>query len=308
MAKEVKNSYKIKNNEGGRLQEQGLASFYFNNTFGAIKSLGITSVRDISNKKSDMPSARFLNTLVDTREWLEYKALHYAKKNQKFGKLETLLRNDPLSKDAARYQWHGLFQPEDQDSEEHYQYVAFSVVWQDEKITKFKELVENYWKQQQSQPKESEEPTQPTRAKKILFYLGKRAVDLFLFGLVAVPVGYSVYHGYIKPDIKTEIKDSIPYIPTPNDIVDTLSEKVYPDIEEIIKKNNDLSNERIDKIIDENIDRAIDRLAEKIPWIEDSKEQLRSKIKEKIDEKYKQQEKKQESNPEEQPHNKEEGF
>lgn len=296
MGKEVKNSYKIEENEGGRLQDQGLASFYFNNTFGAIKSLGITSVRDVPHNHSDMPSARFLNTLVDTREWLEYKAINYAKKNQKFGKLETLLRNDPLSKDAARYQWHGLFPPEDKNAEEHYQYTAFSVVWQNEKITKFKELVETYWRQQQPQPKKSPEPAQPTRTKKILFYFGKRAVDLFLFGLVAVPVGYSVYHSYIKPDIKKDIKSSIPYIPTPNDIVDTLSEKVYPDIEEIVQKNNNLSNERIDKIIDENIDRAIDRFAEQIPWIKNSREQLRSKIKEKIDEKYKQQEKDQEQN------------
>lgn len=214
MKKEAKDiSYNITKNDTDRLQEQGLTASYFNNTLGAIKSLGITSVYDPVHGYSDKADCHFLNALIKTRHWLTGLAEAYAKEHTQFNGLEAMLQDDPLSRDAVTHHWSGLFPPAEKDSQEHYQYTAFSVVWQYEKTAKFMGLVENYWNKKQS------EPAPPGLVKRTLYYLGRRVLDTAVIALVLAPPIYVVSKYLVvpqtanylietvRPEIRTELAD-----------------------------------------------------------------------------------------------------
>ncbi|MCK4589973.1 MAG: hypothetical protein KAT77_06015 [Nanoarchaeota archaeon] len=208
MTKEVKNSYDIDKEAQRSVVEQGLTISYFTNTLGAIKSLGITSVRDVPHDHSDMPNYHFLNTLINTKNWLNEMAEAYAKENTQLNGLEALLQGDPLTKAAIQYRWDGLFQPEDEDSQEHYQHLAFSVVWQHEKTTKFRELVEKYWSETK-QKQQPSEPAQPGFLKRTLHYLGRRALDTAVITMLLAPPIYVVSKYLVIPQAASYLIETV---------------------------------------------------------------------------------------------------
>lgn len=205
MKKGVKNSYDLDTEAQKSVVEQGLTISYFNNTLGAIKNLGITSVRDVPHDKSDLPSTHLLNALLETKYWLNNLAESYAKENTQFTGLESMLQDDPLSKAAATYHWNGLFPSADKDSPEHYQYTAFSVVWQYEKTAKFMELVKNHWNEKKSKPA----PAQPGLIKRTFNYLGRRVLDTAVIALVLAPPIYAVSKYVVVPQTANYLIETV---------------------------------------------------------------------------------------------------
>ncbi|VVB81820.1 Uncharacterised protein [uncultured archaeon] len=208
-----------------------------------LRGLGITDVFDSSNSQSDMSSADFLMALRHAKDWIENKASLYARENRKLRDLDGLLKNDPVTDFAKRFKWRGMY---DDKSEYHETYLKFIAKWQVEKMEKFVELVQEYRKPRRSVLK---------------------PVAAVAAGLVALVAGaFGSYHFYIKPDIKSEIQQSMPVMPDVDSALDSMIAKMRPELRKElevyrseIRKELELYNEQSE----ENVERAIDKVLKK---------------------------------------------
>lgn len=230
-------------------------------TVEELQEIGVVDVFDGGHEISGMHNTDFSRSLRRTRQWIEWLALKHAKKGKIPENIDYLLKDDNITEDAHRFKWRGLYlikdaSVEDKDRYNEEVYPVFSERWEKEKKEVFTRLFSQYRAEISAGADVSDkiaELQQSVEGMKteLNAHMGKRrwplyvgGAALFLLGAVAAIVG--AYELYLKPDIKKEtkvtvrseigdvkkeVKEMIPNVPTLDDMVDRLLPVVKKEFE-----------------------------------------------------------------------------
>jgi hypothetical protein len=195
-----------------------------------VRRLEIKDVYVSRNIESGSFDTDFTNAVRRARQWLRGTAAEYALNNRKFGKgIDKLLEDDPLTDNAKRFHWKGMFAPAKEDEAEYGKtYLEFKLEWEKEKTEVFVSLVQENW--------------QKMKPRRGWPWYAKAAAAVLVVGAGL----WLAYENYIKPDIKREVRGSMPYIPT----LDEMVARFKPEIRKELDRYNTNSQDNIEKAID----------------------------------------------------------